>query len=197
MPERTVLYWRRTDVAGLERLELVVGANGITARGSVLCLEDGGFRLDHEWRLSPDWRASSLTVRRWSAAGEDSLRLEWDGTGWRVDGARRPDLDGADEPDLSATPFCNSLPIRRLPAAAGASLTLDTAYVDAAALTVARSRQRYDRQGRGRVRYVDLGLSAGFEADLLIDEAGLVLSYQHLFERVFPSAAAGAVFTGA
>jgi hypothetical protein len=52
------------------------------------------------------------------------------------------------------------------------------------ALTVARSRQRHDRQGPGRVRYVDLGLSAGFEADMVVDEEGLVLRYEHLFERL-------------
>jgi uncharacterized protein len=38
------------------------------------------------------------------------------------------------------------------------------------------------------VRYVDLGLSRGFEADLVVDEAGLVLCYEHLFERVAPQA---------
>ena len=39
-----------------------------------------------------------------------------------------------------------------------------------------------------RVRYVDLGLSRGFEADLVVDHAGLVLRYEHLFERVAPPA---------
>ena len=101
-----------------------------------------------------------------------------------MDGAARPDLEGAEEPDLSVTPFCNTFPIRRTPERAGESLTLDTAYIDARALTVARSRQRYDRQGPGRLRFVDLGLSRGFEADLVVDEAGLVVSYEHLFERV-------------
>jgi uncharacterized protein len=37
------------------------------------------------------------------------------------------------------------------------------------------------------LRYVDLGLSAGFEADLQVDDRGLVLRYQHLFERVTPA----------
>ena len=39
-----------------------------------------------------------------------------------------------------------------------------------------------------RMRYVDLGLSRGFEADLVVDHAGLVLRYDHLFERVAPPA---------
>ena len=178
------LFWRRTYVEGLERMELVVEPAGVRATSTVICLEAGGFRLDHRWQLGPDWRAQSVVVERWNAQGHGRLNLERAGTGWRVDGQLRPDLDGAEEPDLSVTPFCNTFPIRRMPAAAGESLTLDTAFIDGPALTVARSRQRYDLRGPRRVRYVDLGLSAGFEADLVLDEDGLVLRYQHLFERL-------------
>ena len=39
---------------------------------------------------------------------------------------------------------------------------------------------------RVQLRYVDLGLSRGFEADLVVDDAGLVLHYEHLFERIAP-----------
>jgi uncharacterized protein len=181
-----VLFWRRTDIEGLERLELAIESDRVTATSTVICLENGGFRLDHRWLLDRAWRAQSVTVERWGASGHGLLRLERAGAGWLVDGAPRPDLEGAAEPDLSVTPFCNTFPIRRAPEAAGERLTLDTAFIDGAALTVARSRQRYDRQGPGRLRYVDLGLSLGFDADLVVDEAGLVLHYEHLFERVAP-----------
>jgi hypothetical protein len=188
MMSKTVLFWRRTDVEGLERLELVIEPDGVSAMSTVICLEAGGFRLDHRWRLTPDWRAQSVVVECWNARGHGILRLERAGTGWQVDGAPRPDLEGAEEPDLSVTPFCNTFPIRRTPEIAGASLPLDTAFIDGPALTVTRSRQRYDRHGAKRLRYVDLGLSRGFEADLVVDDDGLVLSYEHLFERVAPSA---------
>lgn len=184
---KAVLFWRRTDIGGLERLELDVGPDCVKAASTVICLESGGFRLEHRWVLGPDWRAHSVQVERWNAKGHGSLLLERQGMKWCVDGTRRPDLDGAQEPDLSVTPFCNTFPILRTPEYAGASLSLDTAFIDGAALTVARSSQRYDRQGPGRLRYVDLGLSRGFEADLVVDEAGLVLTYEHLFERLTPS----------
>lgn len=93
---RSVLFWRRTDVAGLERLELLVEPGGVRASSTVLCLESGGFRLDHHWLLTPDWRAQSVTVERWNAQGHSTLRLERDGPGWRVDGVARPDLEGAE-----------------------------------------------------------------------------------------------------
>src|SRR5262245_16770175 len=180
----TLLCWRRIDMIGLELLALRPGAEGISAESTVICAADGGFRLDHAWELTPDWRALSLRIERRDANGRRTLTLERHGGGWRVDGKHRPDLDGADDPDLSATPFCNTLVIRRIPAVDGASLTVDTAYVNGDSLTVTRSRQRYDRKTPRRFRFIDLGLSAGFEADLHVDEDGLVAHYEHLFERV-------------
>ncbi len=181
-----ILFWRRTDGLGLERLALAVTAEAVMAEASVVSTQDGGFRLDHRWRLTPDWRVRSLEVERWGPAGLARLTVERAEGGWTVDGARRPDLDGAEEPDLSVTPFCNTFPIRRLPLGLGERLDLDVCHVDGAAMTVARRRQRYERLGPGRVRYVDLGPQAGFEAELMVDDRGLVLRYQHLFERVAP-----------
>ena len=183
---KSILFWRRTDLEGFERLELSVDPTGVTATSTVLCVEAGGFRLEHRWQLDAGWHAQFVSVERWNAEGHGIVRLERVRSGWRVNGELRPELDGAEEPDLSVTPFCNTFPIRRTPLTPGESRTLDTAFIDGPALTVARSRQRYDRQGPDRVRYVDLGLSRGFEADLVVDEQGLVLHYEHLFERVTP-----------
>jgi hypothetical protein len=183
LPHRSIC-WRRIDMTGLELLTLRTGAHRILVESSVICGEGGGFQLDHTWSLTPDYRAQSLRVERRDASGRRTLTLERDGGGWRVDGKARPDLDGADDPDLSVTPFCNTLVIRRIPAADGASLTVDTAYVNGDDLAVTRSRQRYDYKGRRLFRYIDLGVAAGFEADLRVDDDGLVQSYEHLFERV-------------
>lgn len=183
----SVLFWRRTNVNGLERLELWAEPNRIVAASTVICLEYGGFRLEHRWKLTPDWRVLSAEIERWSEHGHARVRLERVGNGWEVDGAARPDLNGVDEPDLSITPFCNTFPIRKVPQKPGQSLTLDTAFIDSASLTVTRSRQRYERQGPGRFRYIDLGLFSGFEANLTTDEDGLIQCYEGLFERVTPS----------
>ena len=91
----SIYFWRRTDVEGLERLELAVEPEGIAAKSTIVCLEAGGFRLDHCWRLDADWCAQFVTVERWNSQGHGVLRLERAGTGWRVDGALRPDLEGA------------------------------------------------------------------------------------------------------
>lgn len=173
-----ILWWRRIDVEGLERLSV----DGSNVHGSLMTLEAGGYRLDHRWRLD-DGRAQALTIERRGADGRRTLHIARAGSGWTVDGMPRPDLDGAEEPDISATPFCNTLPIRRLRTPAH---TLDTVYVDATTLTVERSRQRYERIDARHVRYVDLGAAKGFTAVLRVDAHGLVEAYEGLFERVVP-----------
>jgi uncharacterized protein len=132
----TLICWRRIDVVGLELLALSAVADRVWAESTVICGEDGGFRLDHAWELTSDWRALSLRVERLDADGHRTLTLERDGGGWRVDGQRRPDLDGADDPDLSVTPFCNTFVIRRIGASENAGLTVDIAYVNGKDLTV-------------------------------------------------------------
>src|SRR3954451_2008826 len=134
----SVLFWRRTDVESIERLELSAEPERVMAISTVICLDHGGFRLDHRWRLNSDWRAQSVTVERWNSQGRQTLSLERVGTGWCVDGRARPDLDRADDPDLSVTPFCNTFPFRRTPQTEGDSLTIDTVFINGPALTVAR-----------------------------------------------------------
>ena len=131
---KSVLCWRRTDVEGLERLELEIPPDSVSAISRVICLEAGELPPRAPLAARSAWRAQTVTVERWNAQGVGVLRLERAGSGWLVDGAPRPDLDGAEEPDLSVTPFCNTFPIRRTPERAGASLPLDTAFIDGPAL---------------------------------------------------------------
>ena len=103
--EPEILYWRRTDVPGLERLTLSVSADAVWADSTVICLEDGGFRLDHKWKLTPDWRALSLNVERWGPGGHHRIILE------RTDGGLEPRRRATSRPRRSggAGPLGNSL----------------------------------------------------------------------------------------
>jgi hypothetical protein len=105
-------------------------------------------------------------------------------TTWRVDNVPRADLDGCEEIDLSITPFCNTLALRRLGASSGGSGELTTRYVTFPSLGCEPSRQRYEPLGDATFKYVDLGSQAGFEARLIVDGEGLVRSYEGLFELI-------------
>lgn len=171
--------WRRIDNPGLELMALWRSPTGLSVRSTLIHAGEESFGLRYRWDLDTSWRTRSLRIERTDAT-DKSLLIERTGdTSWRVDGETRPDLAGCHEVDVSATPFCNGLAIRRMNGADG---ELQALFVDAPGLTCQPSRQRYESLGPRTWRYVDQGVSDGFTARLDLDEKGLVAKYEHLFE---------------
>jgi hypothetical protein len=172
--------WRRVDQPGLELARIEPAADGVAVASSII---DGGaspFSLRYTWLLDSAWRTRSLHIN-WSNEHDRTLTLERTGEAdWKVDGEPAPHLAGCVELDLSATPFCNGLAIRRL----GGSGDLRTGWINAADLTVAASRQCYEKLDARNWRYIDMGVARGFEAGLQLDADGLVERYEGLFESL-------------
>lgn len=171
--------WRRIDEPGLELMALSRDGSGLSVRSTLIHAGEERFGLRYRWDLDASWRTRTLRIDRTDAT-EKSLLIERTGdTSWRVDRRARPDLEGCHEVDVSATPFCNGLAIRRMGEADGELLAL---FVDAPALTCEPSRQRYERLGPHAWQYIDKGVSDGFTGRLDLDDEGLVAKYEHLFE---------------
>jgi hypothetical protein len=186
--EREVM-WTPWERPGLEHLRLVTSDGGVVANGLVIGLETGRlFRIGYEIRCDGQWR-----VREVRAAAPDSerpvLELLADGEGrWKRGGGESvPDLDGCIDVDISATPFTNTLPIRRLGLKPGESEELAVAYIRVPELLVGPERQRYGcleaRAGGGLYRFE--ALPSGFSAELAVDADGLVIDYPGLFRRAW------------
>ncbi len=171
--------WHRLDEPGLEVLHVRGDNNGILAISSVVHAGAEAFGLSYRWQLDRDWRTRHLELRL-SSPSEKTLHIERSDEGWRVNGQRRPELAECDEIDLSATPFCNTLAMRQL----RGSGELTTLYVNLPSLQLLPSRQRYTALGKGRWRYIDLGVAKGFEAELEVDDNHMIVSYESLFETL-------------
>lgn len=171
--------WRRLDEPGLEVLHLQPDNDGVLALSSVVHAGAEAFGLSYLWQLDRHWSTHRLELHLASPSIE-TLLIERSGEGWRVNGQPRSDLAECEEIDLSATPFCNTLAMRRLQG----SGELTTLYVDLPSLQLLPSRQRYTALGKNRWRYTDLGIAKGFEADLEVDDAQVVVSYEGLFETI-------------
>jgi uncharacterized protein len=173
--------WKRIDFPGFETLTLQTEGNGLRARSVIIDNSDAPFGLTADWRLDRNWVSRSLLLTLIDGAGERRLNIERAGAAsWTIDGTPRPDLEGCAEIDVSATPFCNGLALRRLGYEPG---ELTALYVLAPDLSVQPSRQRYERAGENW-RYVDRGVAAGFTAVLQIDADGIVRHYEGLFEAI-------------
>jgi uncharacterized protein len=118
----------------------------------------------------------------WSGASNPCCTA--DGEGNWFDAAATPlaGLRDAIDIDLSASPFTNTLPIRRCNLGVGESVDITTAYVAFPDLTVNADPQRYTRLGQHRYRYASR--DSDFTRDIEVDEDGLVVNYPGLFRRL-------------
>lgn len=184
MNRERVFRWRLLPSPGLEVLRLQEADDHVRAQGELIDAGAEPFALTYDWELDAAWRTRRLHLRLRQDSARELVIERLDDARWAVDGRERPDLSGCGEIDLSATPFCNTLALRRFGPPPGAAGEMTALYVGFPALALAPSRQRYEQIGANEFTYVDLGLYAGFRARIVVDDDGIIRSYEGLFERI-------------
>lgn len=190
------LIWSYPAGPGLEHFRLARDDDGFLADGLYVgCHENGEpYRVHYRIRIGPDWRMRSAVVKllMGNSHGPAEISLAVDDAGFWTDGAGATleDLNGCHEADLYATPFTNTLAIRRLGLVAGESAEISVAYIEVPEMTVKPVRQRYTcirplGPDGGEYRYE--ALFKTFSGDLTVDADGLVITYSGSFERVWDS----------
>lgn len=182
------VLWTPWEGPGIEHLRLSSTPGGdMLADGLVVGVgEDGApFRARYTAQCDAQWRVRAVRVDMLDEANR-RLDLYSDGAGhWTDDaGAELPGLVGCFDIDISATPFTNTLPIRRLALAPGAAADITVVYIELPALTVRPEMQRYTCLAADLPRYRFEARASGFTADLPTDADGLVLDYPGLFRRI-------------
>jgi hypothetical protein len=181
---RTVVArWRDATGLGLEHCVVREDAGGVHAV-SVLIGGEGDPRFAARYRIDCDarWQLRRAEI---AVAGDPRIvRLEHDGAGgWTEAGTPLPGFADARDIDIAATPFTNTLPIRRLGLREGQAAEIIAVYLAVPALTITAAPQRYTCLQAGR-RYRFESLDADFVRELEVDDDGLVVSYPGLFQRI-------------
>lgn len=175
MTTRRVAWRRSADVATDEHCTLTFRGGGLSLVGTVLGA-DGGLPVRIEYRVLADGAGltTAAHVRDLRGFETRTIALERDAKGnWSVDGKVVKALKGCADVDLGCSPSTNTLPIRRLRLAVGASHKIQAAWVRFPELTVVKAAQTYTRLDEFTYRYA----STDFQADLTVDDDGLVTSY--------------------
>ena len=178
------LLWRRLDMVGTDLALFDDGGAALSVRGVAIAAEPEPHSCRYGATTGDGFATRLLDVTAEGAAWTRRLRLERDAGGaWHasaegagVAGVDTAALAGALDVDVEATAFTNTLPIRRLgllDAAPGSRHTIVAAWVRVPSLAVVRAEQTYTVLGGGRIRYTQ----GTFEADLSVDEAGVVTHY--------------------
>lgn len=185
-----IVVWEAQKWSSMEYLRLEEREGQIVADGTIVMVEDHlPQRIVYAIRCAAAWTVRQVSMQVESTTGA-RLQLHSDGAGqWTNDqGQRLAALVGCIDVDIAATPFTNTLPIRRLALKPGESAEIKVAYITIPELSFSTAMQRYTcleahAQG-GRYRYESL--SSGFTAEITVDAAGLVVDYAELWKRLWP-----------
>jgi uncharacterized protein len=169
--------WLGEEWPGSEQLSIRAFDGSIVADGIVLALVEGRtVRLTYSIRCDTDWRLRSVDVEIHDH-GQVHLVTDGDGRWWTSSGDAEDSLSGCIDVDIRATPFTNTLPIRRLGLMPGESRDVSMAFIDVPSLEVRAVEQRYtclEASAHGAVYRFESG---SFSADLSVDHDGLVIDY--------------------
>ena len=172
----TRVAWRRSDeVEADEHCTMTVRDSGLSLVGTVLGAEgDLPVRIEYRVLVDRPGMTTAAHVRDLRGFETRTIVLERDAKGgWSVDGRAVRALKGCTDVDLGCSPATNTLPIRRLRLAIGASQTIQAAWVRFPELTVVKAAQTYTRLDEFTYRYA----SGDFAAELTVDDDGLVAAY--------------------
>jgi uncharacterized protein len=113
--QRSVI-WTPWEDQGLERLWLTRLLEGVSGDGVIIRAKDGAiFRARYQIQCDARWRVRETRVSSLDRGGKRiSLTSDGEGRWATAAGERLGQLDGCLDVDISATPFTNTLPIRRL-----------------------------------------------------------------------------------
>jgi uncharacterized protein len=185
MPElmQTVL-WRWIRNIGMERFELVRAPDGWALRGTIVASVEGGpVEARYEVFCEHSWRTTHANITLWDGTGERVLRLVVQDGQWHANGIRNEAVEGCTDIDLEWSPSTNTIPIRRLGLAVGErSGCVIGAWVRFPSLTLQPLSQEYERISERQYRYI---CNEGeFIANITVDEMGVVVDYEGLWQRV-------------
>jgi len=169
--------WVALEDRGFEHLLLslspVIKADGIIVRDN----GEASYRAQYIIECDLSWRVRHVTI-----AGKLTLTADGEGR-WRDASGPLPALDGCFDVDILASPFTNTLAIRRLQLDERASATIDIVFIDPRDGQFHRSTQRYTRLSEATYHYASL--ESRFESTLPVDDDGLLIEYPGYFRRAW------------
>jgi uncharacterized protein len=185
------IIWSNQAATGLEHFYLRRGSDEITADGLVIGVEEKvAFRIRYKIHCDLRWHVRKVVVESLDE-NEQTISFVSDGFGNWTDKSGNPlsELQGCFDVDITATPFTNTLPIRRLSLMSGESAEIKVVYFTIPEMQVSVEPQRYTclETSSAGGKYKFESLNGGFTAVITVDADGFVEDYPELFKRVWMS----------
>ena len=180
------VLWKGLEILSLEHLNIVHKKDHIKI-DSVIIKEDEPLRIYYEIYCDIYWKVKSVNIKRFSHELR-SIFITSDKQGiWKDErGEEIEDLKGCIDVDISATPFTNTLPIKRLALKEGEHSNIRVVYIDVDKFILRSMNQKYTNISSNLegAKYKYENLESGFNEEIFVDKDSLVVDYPNQFKRI-------------
>ena len=183
MTMQTNILWTGREYYSLENCLVNTTDSGSEIFSTIIGLyEDELYKVEYHIRTNADWETVFAEINSRHSNQTQFMRLEGDGKGnWLRNGQEAAHYNGCIDIDIPLTPFTNTLPINRLQLTQGLEREINVIYIDLLAQQTTAVRQKYKRLSKTMYHYENV--PNDFEANIEVDEFGLVVDYPQLFVR--------------
>jgi|SRR5688572_30736446 len=179
----TTLIWKSILYTSIEHLQLWEEGNTTLAKSKILgSFEDKIYSVEYGLEINKDWKVSSFDIEFDVNNNKKRINGVRKNNEWEINGKIEQQFTGIDFIDIPVTPFTNTLPIRNLRLHNGQEKDIKVIYIDILEDSIKPLKQKYRKNSDANYRYENI--PNDFEADIEVDESGLVTFYPSLFERV-------------
>ncbi|WML37491.1 putative glycolipid-binding domain-containing protein [Clostridium sp. OS1-26] len=183
------LMWKNCNETGLEHLFLMKDNHCITANSIILTMrENAPVRVWYKVYCDLDWKVNKFDIHMFDDNYKNIILVSDCKGNWETStGESVEELKGCIDIDISATPFTNTIPIKRLSLKTGESKEIKVVYVDVYNFSLRPVSQRYTcleaKIDGYKYRYENI--DSGFMAEFWVDTEGFVIDYPDLFKRIY------------
>jgi hypothetical protein len=176
--------WRGLASESCERGASLERGKSRVLRGTILRFSDNGpAEVRYEIISDQKWNTRGAQITCSDDLGRRELRIAHKGNRWYANEKLVSLPADCVDIDLAWSPSTNTLPIRRLGLdIGGSSGPLTAAWIRLPELIVEPLRQTYQRTGQ--MAYTYSSRDGSFKAGLSVDEEGLILNYEGVWDRV-------------
>jgi uncharacterized protein len=177
------ILWTGREYYSLENCVVQRTASGVEINSSIIGMYNHQlYKVEYIIKTNENWETKFCEIKTQAFNKREIFILHKDSNvNWKLNGNTAAHLKGCIDVDIPITPFTNTLPINRLKLNIGESKQIKVVYLDILNNEIKSVHQRYTRLSETKYRYENV--PNDFEAEIIVDEAGLVVDYPGLFVR--------------
>jgi uncharacterized protein len=177
------VLWTGREYYSLENCLIQTFPNGAYVNSVIIGMYNHQiYRVEYSITTNEKWETKLCELKTQASDRRETITLQkLSNEEWTQNGKPAAQLSGCIDVDIPLTPFTNTLPINRLKLNNNESKLIKVAYLDILNNEIKAVRQMYTRVSATKYKYENV--PNDFEAEITVDDLGIVIDYPELFVR--------------